>query len=537
MLKNLFVFNYLKSKGIYLLFFASLIWIKELNYLFYDINQSPDFDKYFVYLEHFFNNASTNREHGLLYYYLHSLHLNFFFSNHTDYALAIHKSVGDVNFYLFAVGLLGIYKLLKLLQFSKKSILITLIFLNFFPPAISIRLVFKPEILAFALFPWIVFLFEKFQTTKEIKYLTFSIPLIVSSISLKGNILVIVCVYLLLANFKIIRKLKVKSTLYLFVLFFLLFSFVTIENNASNNKNILDIQSGATLENNYDNKAPVSIIYKTNLYKLFSSPVKHNHANSFIAITLLETNGDYFDLYWDNDATEFFKNRKELINFEQSNEIRAPKINSSNNSLTIYQQRNTDTYIYDTLGMILSLILYGFLFSTLRSEPVYRKYLLAVFVGMGVILIHVITGYPNNNFDPLVGDTFKPLYYSFVFLFSFSFVISLLANKNKIKFSHLLLYCGLIIFILGFPKNNFEEINYSFVKKIENSMFCEIERNVYLEDTEFKNIECNSVKNVSSADHFFSNTVSHKPVNLLLIISNFLVLSYCLLERKIKTFL
>ena len=143
---------------------------------------------------------------------------------------------------------------------------------------------------------------------------------------------------------------------------------------------------------------------------------------------MLETNGDYFDLYWDNDATEFFKNRKELINFEQSNEIKAPKINSSNNSVIIYQQRNTDTYIYDTLGMILSLILYGFLFSTLRSEPKYRKYLLAVFVGMGVILIHVITGYPNNNFDPLVGDTFKPLYYSFVFLFSFSFKNTLPKN-------------------------------------------------------------------------------------------------------------
>ena len=226
-----------------------------------------------------------------------------------------------------------------------------------------------------------------------------------------------------------------------------------------------------------------------------------------------------------------------MINFEQSFEIKAPKINSSNNSVIFYQQRNTDTYIYDTLGMILSLILYGFLFSTLRSEPEYRKYLLAVFVGMGVILIHVITGYPNNNFDPLVGDTFKPLYYSFVFLFSFSFTISLLANKNKIKYSHLLIYCGLIIFILGFPKNNFEEINYSFVKKIENSMFCEIEKSVYLEDTEFKNIECNSAKNVSSSNHFFSNKVSHKPVNLLLIFSNFMVLSYCLLERKIKTLL
>ena len=75
-----------------------------------------------------------------------------------------------------------------------------------------------------------------------------------------------------------------------------MFSVVTIENNRSNGKNILDIQSGASLESNYDFKAPKSIIYKTNLYKLFSNPVKHTHADSFIAITLLETSGDYFDL-------------------------------------------------------------------------------------------------------------------------------------------------------------------------------------------------------------------------------------------------
>ena len=537
MLNNLFVFKSIKKKGLYLLLFITLIWSKELNYLFYDINQSPDFNKYFVYLEHFFNNVPTNREHGLLYYYIQTIHLKFFFSNHVDYSLAIHKSVGDINFYLFVIGLLGLYKLLKLLKFSEKSILITLVFLNFFPPAISIRLVFKPEILAFALFPWIVYLFEKFQKTKELKYLTLSIPLIVSTISLKGNILVIVCTYLLFSNFEIIKKLQLKHTLYLFGLFILLFSLVTIENNSSNKKNILDIQSGAVFENNYDNKAPISIIYKTNLYKLFSSPVKHNHASSFIAITLLETNGDYFDLYWDNDATEYFKNRKQLISFEQSNEIKAPKINYMDSSITIYQQRSTDTYVYDTLSLILSLILFGLLFTTLRSEPAYRKYIIAIFVGMGVILIHAITGYPKNNFDPLVGDTFKPLYYSFVCLFSFSFTISLLANKNKINYSHLLIYCGLIIFILGFPKNNYDEVNYSFVNKIENSFFCEIEKNIYLEETEFNNIECNSEKNNLTNQHFFNNKLSHKPLNLFLIISNFMILSYCLLERKIKNLL
>ena len=51
------------------------------------------------------------------------------------------------------------------------------------------------------------------------------------------------------------------------------------------------------------------------MYGLLSSPIKHNHADSFIGITLLETNGDYFDLYWDNDASEFFKNEKKYLLF------------------------------------------------------------------------------------------------------------------------------------------------------------------------------------------------------------------------------
>ena len=155
--------NYSNEKLFYIFFFISLIWLKEINYLFYDINESPDFKKYFVYFEHFFSNNPTNHEHGLSYYYLQSLHLNTFFSNQPNLEFALHKSVSDVNFYLFVVGLIGIYKLFKFFKFSNKSIALTLLFLNFFPPAISLRLVFKPEILAFSLFPWIIYLLEKFK--------------------------------------------------------------------------------------------------------------------------------------------------------------------------------------------------------------------------------------------------------------------------------------------------------------------------------------------------------------------------------------
>ena len=59
---------------------------------------------------------------------------------------------------------------------------------------------------------------------------------------------------------------------------------------------------------------------------------------------MLETTGDYFDLYWDNDASAYFENRKELISYEQSNEIKCSKYDEKNSSITIFQQRMTDVY-------------------------------------------------------------------------------------------------------------------------------------------------------------------------------------------------
>ena len=533
MLKNIYSNNLNIYNKILLFFFlTSLFWLKEINYLFYDINESPDFNKYFVYFEHFFSNSYTGHEHGLLYYYLHSIHLHTFFQNQTSFELALHKSILDINFYLFVIGLIGIFKLLKFFKFSNKAIIITLIFLNFFPPSIAMRLVFKPEILAFSLFPWIVYLFEKFKESRKNYYLIMVLPLVVSTITLKGNILVITCLYLIISNYKIFSMLQFKTILYFSFIFITLFSLLTLENNRANRKNILDIQSGASQEVNYDFKAPKSIVYKTDLYELFSNPIKHKHADSFIAITLLETNGDYFDLYWDNNASQYFKSRSQFLVFQQSNELKFPKLNFEDKTITIYQQRSTDVYLYETIALILSLLLFSSHINAIINAKKYRIYLIAIFIGMGVILIHAIIGYPTNNFDPLVGDTFKPLYYSFVMLFSISFMVSIFAEKNSFKTRHLLLYCLIIVFILGFPKNNYKEVDDSFIQKIENSIFCELEKNIYLENTIHKNLTCkNNTKQTNT--NFFINDIYHKPVNLFFIFANFVVLTVLLFENKL----
>ena len=471
-----------------------------------------------------------------MYYYLHSLNYSTFYSEFNNFELYIHKSIQQINFYIFFFGLLGYYKLLRLLEFSKNTILATLIFLNFFPPSISMRLVFKPEILAFALLPWIVLLFELFIVKRKIAYLYVSIPLIVSAITIKGNVLVIISLYLFFTYLKIILMIKKRHIILLLLVFFISLTAITLENNRSNGKNILDIQSGSSIESNYNFKASPSVVYKTNMYQLITSPIKHNHADSFVGITLLETTGDYFDLYWDNDATEYLKNRKALLTYEQSNEIKAPVYNKSESNIIIFQQRNTDVYIYESLGIFVSIILFFNLIRYTIKESSYRKYLLAIFFGMGVLLFHSITGIPKNNFDPLVGDTFKPLYYSFVFLFSFAFLIALLLKEKFYRVFYLGLYCLLIVFILGFPKNDNFVGNIEMAQKIQISQFCFIEKSIYLQNSEFENIQCNDqlLTTAEKNDYeIYKNDINHKPLNLIFILLNLFSVIYISLNKRL----
>ncbi len=527
------------------IFAFSTLWLKEINYLFYDTFASPDFDKYFIYIKHFFNNNPTLKDNGLMYYYLNALNFDIFHSDTANSFHILNKSIQQVNFYIYLFGLLGYFNLFRFFNFSKVSIYLTFIFINFFPPSISMRLVFKPEILAFALMPWIIYFIEKYSEDKNIKHLIFCIPFLVSAITLKGNILVILLVYLFFSYYKLIFKMRLKSFLLIVLLFFSAALMVTIENNSGNGRNILDIQAGASIENNYDFKAPNSIVYKVDLFELLSSPVKHNHADSFIGITLLETTGDYFDLYWDNDGTNFFKSRKSLFEFKQSNEIKGPKFNSQNFTVTVYQQNMTDVYIYESIGLVISIYLFYLLIKNIIKNKKYRKFLFAAFLGMIVILFHSITGIPKNNFDPLVGDTFKSLYYSFVLIFSFAFLFVTLFESKKIKTMFIFVYMFLVIFLLGFPKEHNYDLQVNLVSKIQNSIYCEFEKNIYLNDSDFENIVCkmNQEVNPKMTDanlelfkdtniELFKNDLNHKPFNLILIISYLSIAFYSIIDKK-----
>ncbi len=510
----------------FIILIFSLIWLKEINFLFYDSTESPDFAEYFVYFDHFANTEfKTAREHGLMYYYLQYLNYFFQYNSFSNFEMFLHKSVQEVNFWIYIYGLIGYFYLLKLYKFKNSTIFITFVFLNFFPVSIVLRLVFKPEILAFAFLPWILYCIEKFKEKNNIFYLYILIPLFISCITLKGNILAIICIYLLITNLNIFSRISKKHLLIILLLITTTFLLISYENSSANEKNILDVQSGATYRDNYNNKAPFNIIYKFNLYSLVTSPIKNYHADSLLGITLLETSGDYFGLYWNNDSSGYSMASNEVVRFNTSTEIKRPKYDQDTNSLTIFTQNNTDLYLKSSIGLFISIIFYFLLIKKLIISSAYRKYISSFLLGGILLAIHAITGFPVNNFDPNVGDTFKPHYYSFLLLLSTIFFVATYLKDNKKTIIYIFFYIFIMIFLLGFPKTATQELNQNISYFVEYSDLCNFESLIYENIYGIEKVECFDKKTTKDlldpSNKFFNDSLSIKPINLLLVFLSF----------------
>ena len=520
----------------------SIYLIKELNFIFYNSVDSPDFDTYSVYFEYMFNNLnSSGREQGLLYYYLNSW--SFYLQNNlsvdSNLLTLLHKSIQQINFYLFALGIFGIYRLLKFYNFSSSSILFTLVALNLLPLSISMRIVFKPEIITFALLPWIIYLFENFIISKNIKLVYLSIPLIVTVLTSKGNMAIMLIFTLLFFYFKVLFLISKKNLFLIILIFISLSAFTFYEDFNGNGLNLTQLESGSSSDKNYDYKAPVNFLYNINLYNLVSSPIKNNHADSFIAITLLDTFGDYYDIYWDNDSSLYFKNNSSILNFNQSNEIKPPKLDVKNKNLTFYLQNNTDTYYKKFIGLILSMFFYFLFARNLIKDQKFRKYYLMTIISIILLLLHAILGVPSNNFNPNLGDTLKPLYYSPFLLISAAFLFARIFEKNKNKV-FIFIFLPLLFVILGFPKYLDDDYSRDISQINSYSEFCEINKVLILRNYIDEDSTCREGIVIKQVDYDFMNvdTYQEKPrfllANTLLLFSNILSILVIVFSRFFK---
>ena len=504
-----------------LIFLASLLYVKEINYIYFDSTQSADFGKYFSYFEYFFGIKETSyREHGTFFYYLHSLNFSRYSLdiNGENFYYLLNKSIQEINFYLYVVGVIGYYKLLSHFKFNKTQIFATLTVLNFLPMVIAMIITFKPEIMVFSFLPWILLCLEKFKKNSNITYLFIAIPVVAIVISSKGSAFGMVGLYLLITNISFISKLKLKDIVFLILIFGSIVALISVQDYKVNQANILQVEH----EEKYKNNASIKILYNFDFVKTIKSPIKNNHSSSFISLTLLDTFGDYFDIYWNNDSSLYFKNRQDVLLVQESYDLLAPKINSTNKTITINAQRLTDIYLTSSIGIFLSLIFYIQIFKNLFNRNLYSKFTLAPFIGIGLVLMQSILGFPRQNWDPLVGDSIKPYYYGFFITLSFVFLV--ISFLKKYRFSYFLIPFFILcsLHILGFPKEN----NFDYVNEISEvnsfSSQCVINKYLFKELKDFENSSCGNLtstkRDVYVEYSYFKSLPKLKTVNTLLLI-------------------
>ena len=133
-----------------------------INYLSYSSHRGTDFHIYGNYLDYFvFGQQKSLQEQTVGYFSLVSkvisTNLNSLLIS-VDYKnLIINHGIQTTNYLLFLVGLFGIYKILKHLNLDKIISLTIINILTIFPPIVGLRMILKPEILAFAFLPWIIY--------------------------------------------------------------------------------------------------------------------------------------------------------------------------------------------------------------------------------------------------------------------------------------------------------------------------------------------------------------------------------------------
>ena len=103
--------------------------------------------------------------------------------------------------------------------------------------------------------------------------------------------------------------------------------------------------------------------------------------------------------------------------------------------------------------------------------------------------------FPQNNFDPNVGDTFKVFYYSFLIPFPVIMIFKNIDFKKIKNYLFILLFIGFTFINLGFPKANNEYLDLELKNRVENTMFCELNRTIFQRSFITDNtVECSDSK-------------------------------------------
>jgi len=447
-----------------LTFFVTFIFSYSIGELFYNSVDGTDFSRYLSYIEYFRGEIdSPLREQGLFYFWVISLFIKFSYSFNIsdDWEFIYSTGIQLGNNLFYAVGVFGLIYLLRLKKTSWEKIFLSCSLLNLFPPVFGGRLIMKPEILIFAILPWIIVAIESYFKSRNNAKTIFASILLSIVVTSKGTSALICIVAILFIYFPKIKLLKIKDLTFPLIVFLLSFYLLNSENYFINNINLFNHQE----EDSYLFKAPLSFIYNINFSDLYYNPYRNYHADSLIGITLIDLFNDYFNRYWNHPRSLFL-----LDKYEPNLRIEYPR---------------------RILSIILSIL---FIYFSLKKITKFKSlYLVGVFVltltSFGVFGLH---------FNPLKGDTLKTHYYFFLIGISFVFiVVDLIRSSNFWKnYAKIFFLIFTFIFIFGFPKNYTSQSELQILEKIPNTISCNYSKQ-YFNIIFSADIECTKNRKLS----------------------------------------
>ncbi len=443
-------------------FFFSLIFTFSIGEIFYNSIDGTDFYRYFRYIEYFNGTIETpSREQGLFYFWFISLFIElseqFYIADKWEYIYSSAIQLANFTFYL--IGLLGLFLFMRIKRVNSTQIFLALTFLNFFPPVFGGRLIMKPEMLAFALFPWVLLGIENYFKSKNIISLLAITPLLAVIATSKGTVFVLTGSAIVFIYIKKIKKIKISDLIISISVFLVMSYFLYQENLMVNNVSML---SHPELES-YLFRAPLSFIYTVSFSEIFSNPFRNVHAGSLFGITAIDLFGDYFNRYWDHERSLFVSSRQQVITFLD------------------YPRRN--------LSVFLSILFFIFTFIKQKSY-IFSSYTRVYLIGIFILLLTSL-GVFGLHFNPNKGDTVKTHYYFFLLAFSFVFlIINFLrkSNTNTQIISTLLAFL-IFTFIVGFPKNYDDNFKFELSEKLPTTLSCRITSSYFEVITNY-DIEC-----------------------------------------------
>ncbi len=450
------IYNHFNYRTI--LFLTSLFFVFTSINLFYLSSEAPDYIFYKDYFDYFFRETpSTGRENGLLYFFLVSCAVKLQEFNITP-ATELHyisNSVNVVNFSLYVIGLIGLFRLLIAKNFHKNNIIIAFSILNFMPFTIKLLSTMKPEILAFAILPWTLFCIEMFLKSKNFNYIFWSIFPNILLLSTKNSIIATVgAIYLftVLNNFKTFYN---KKFLKFVLIFFVFYSLLLYEDYQSNGYLILNhIPEGGALLIPTENQVKLSFIYNVNFADIIQKPYRHNHANSFIGIALLDLFGDYFQWYSNNTRSLYMFDNYTVKGFWYFGNVK------------------------ELVGLFLGILSYIFIFKYISKNKDLRFYFALPFFSFLVFLLNIFIN--RDYFETSRASLFKSHYYSYLFVITFAFLlVCILKWRNILKFIFLILLVLSSFYLYGFFKTSYTNtLDYLSVKN-NVSQFCNTNKLIF----------------------------------------------------------